>query len=138
MSAHLFIKSLLDTIWNAGHTPKIIVDATHKDVILPEHVRQKWGDHLPLDLDANYPLNISFDEVGIHMDLAFNHTVTRCTVPWRRLYMVVDRNTGKGAVIDAHRPGKPSIVVDATAEEPPKSSPNTGWSPRVIKGGKKN
>ncbi len=134
MSAQVFIRSLLDVIWNQGHTPKIIVDTTHGDVVVPKHVAEQYGDRLPLDLDASYPMNIAFDDAGLHADLSFNHTVTRCTFPWRRIYLVVDRELGKGAIIEAHRPGKVPLVVDAAGEEVPKPMP--GWSPKVIKGGK--
>ena len=141
------ITGLLNRVWNDGHTPWVYVDATHKDVIVPEHVRTKFGDHLPIELNARYPLNIKFDNIGIHADLAFSGGVTRCTFPWVRIYLVVDKTSGRGAFIEAHRPDRfkeANGVVEMDLGAPPTKAeaeaaiPNRAWSPRVIKGGKAN
>ena len=90
------IQIALDAIWNIGHTPKIVVDATQADVVVPEHIREKWGVHLPIDLNASYPLNLDYSENGIQVDLAFSGNVCRCTFPWVMIYLVIDRDTGSG------------------------------------------
>lgn len=127
---HHRIQAALDRIWNAGHTPKIVVDSSHKDVVIPEFVRAKWKENLPIDLLASYPLNLTYSETGISVDLAFSGSVCRCTFPWTRIRLVIDREAGtvfKGETDADVEPQVPPIL-----EVPPVR----GWSPRVIKGGK--
>jgi len=125
---------LLDKLWSSGDTPKIFVDARHKDVVVPEHVRAQWGPRLIIDLVASYPLNLSYDEDALRVDLAFAGSMMRCSFPWNRIYTVASRDTGSGVVIKANLPevNHPAEVTEAVAEER-KKSPF-----RVIKGGKPN
>jgi stringent starvation protein B len=102
--AYHAIQVALENIWREGHTPRIQVDARRGDVVVPEHVRAKWGARLVLDLDANWPLNIEFGPKGIEVDLAFQGQVMRCTLPWESIYVVLDRATGRGIVVEAHVP----------------------------------
>lgn len=101
---HHPIQQAIEKIWKAGHTPRIQVDARSERVVVPEFVRAKWGAHLVLDLDASWPLNIAYSEHGIEVDLAFQGIVARCTLPWTSIYVVLDRATGRGMVIEAHAP----------------------------------
>lgn len=128
------LKKVLDAIWNAGHTPKVVVDATHDDVVMPDYIKDRWGNQMPIDLDAKNPLNIDFDEEGVHADLAFNGHVARCTLPWRRIYIVIDRETGQGIRLHDHAP----VANDSPAAVAGDSPPARGFVPRVIKGGKSN
>lgn len=101
---HHPIQAAIDDIWNAGHTPRIQIDARRKDVIVPPFVKAKWGARLVLDLDASWPLHFEASKSGIQVDLAFQGTVTRCTLPWESIYVVLDRSTGRGFVVEAHVP----------------------------------
>ncbi|AKF09729.1 ClpXP protease specificity-enhancing factor SspB [Sandaracinus amylolyticus] len=101
---HHPIHAAIDDIWNAGHTPRIQVDARRDDVVVPEFVKTKWGARLVLDLDASWPLNLTASEQGLEVDLAFQGQVTRCTLPWASIYVVLDRATGRGIVIESHLP----------------------------------
>ncbi|UJR86814.1 ClpXP protease specificity-enhancing factor SspB [Sandaracinus amylolyticus] len=101
---HHPIHAAIDDIWNAGHTPRIQVDARRDDVVVPEFVKTKWGARLVLDLDASWPLNLTTSAAGIEVDLAFQGQVTRCTLPWASIYVVLDRATGRGIVIESHLP----------------------------------
>jgi stringent starvation protein B len=101
---HHPIQAAIDDIWNAGHTPRLQIDARRKDVVVPEFVKAKWGARLVLDLDASWPLNFEANQTGVQVDLAFQGTVTRCTLPWESIYVVLDRSTGRGFVIEAHVP----------------------------------
>ena len=105
-SEHLHhpIQAAIDDIWNAGHTPRLQIDARRDDVVVPDSVRSKWGARLVLDLDASWPLNLEMDESGVAVDLAFQGVVTRCTLPWASIYVVLDRSTGRGIVIESHLP----------------------------------
>ena len=93
-SAEHPLKKILDGIWNAGHTPRVILDATHSDVIVPIHLKKNTS--LVFDLKAADPLNIEFDSRAWYADLAFQGTVMRCTVPWRRISAIIDRDTRIG------------------------------------------
>lgn len=133
------IKTLLDTIWNQGHTPMVIVDSRHEDVVVPEHIRKQYCEKLLLTLKAADPLNIVFDEVGIHADLAFQGLVQRCTLPWTRIYVVLDTDTDRGIQIGAHTPSANDYkAVKEEIEKLNQSIPPRGNPFRVIKGGKVN
>lgn len=135
------IKTILDTIWNDGHKPEIVVDATHADVVVPDHVRLKYDDHLRIDLDVALPMNIVFTEEGIAADLSFNMQSSRCFFPWRRIYLVIDMTAQHGALIHANKPKGAIVETDpvpgpAPAPTPQASAPK--FSLRSIKGGKSN
>lgn len=125
------IKDLLDAIWNDGKTPMLLIDARHKDVIIPEHIREKWKEALAINLKAADPLNIVFTETAIEVDLAFNHTLMRCTLPWHRIYSIIISGTNQGFRLQA----EPGLQQPKASEE---EAPKRGWKPRVIKGGKSN
>ncbi len=116
---HHPIQAAIDDIWNAGHTPRLQIDARRKDVIVPEFVKTKWGARLVLDLDASWPLNLEANQSGIQVDLAFQGTVTRCALPWESIYVVLDRSTGRGFVIEAHVP-EDGVAEPPKAESRPK------------------
>lgn len=101
---HHPIQAAIEDIWDAGHTPRIQVDARRPDVIVPESVKSKWAARLVLDLDASWPLDLEASESGLRVDLAFQGVVTRCTIPWAAIYVVLDRSTGRGIVIESHMP----------------------------------
>lgn len=117
------MKRLLDKIWDDGHTPQIILDASHDDVIFPEHVKAHWGNMMPIDLEARYPLNIEFNEVGIHADLSFRGAQFRCTMPWTRIYAVLDRETREGQMFPVNTPAQWLSAHWEGGEEPKKSAP---------------
>lgn len=104
MSNAYLIKKIIDDIWKLGHVPMISVDARHDDVHVPEHIRQKYMSELNINLDPSDPLNFAFDEEGISVDLAFNYHVARCRFPWRRIYVIMDVQVGRGALLSAHEP----------------------------------
>lgn len=135
------MKKVLDTIWNAGHTPKLLVDATYDDVEIPDYVKKRWGARLPLDLNASYPLNVDFTEQDIQVDLAFNGHVARCIVPWKRIYAIIDCESGQGITVPSHAPKVTNAAVVEGAVAAPEEAapqPHRGFVPRVIKGGKSN
>ena len=101
---HHPIHAAIEDIWSSGHTPRIQVDARREDVVVPDSVRAKWGSRLVLDLDASWPLNLEAGTKGLQVDLAFQGHVTRCTLPWESIYVVLDRTTGRGVVIESHLP----------------------------------
>ena len=98
------IQSVVESLYAAGRCPRLHVNATCEGVVCPEHIREQWREKLIIDLDASYPLDLTFDEDGIGADLSFGGHVTRCTFPWDAIYVVADRASGKGIVFDQNMP----------------------------------
>jgi stringent starvation protein B len=94
----------IDQLYEVGSIPRLVIDARRNDVVVPDFVRSKWGIELVIDLDPNYPLELAYDEVGVHASLAFSGIVTRCTFAYRSIYRLMDRATGHGVAIPAHEP----------------------------------
>jgi stringent starvation protein B len=124
---HHPIQAAIEDIWSAGHTPRIQVDARREGVTVPEFVKDKWGPRLVLDLDASWPLNLEYGAKGIEVDLAFRGLVTRCSLPWQSIYVVLDRATGRGIVIESHAPKQddaPKAEAPPKPADPPKAEPS--------------
>ncbi len=130
---HHPIQQAIDDIWKAGHTPRIQVDARRTDVVLPEQVKSRWGARLVLDLDAAWPLNLEYGPRGLEVDLAFQGFVTRCTLPWAAIYVVLDRATGRGMVVEEHVPkGDLSADEASDAVQAPRALPKRSTPTAVI------
>ena len=135
-SAEHPLKKILDGIWNAGHTPRVILDATHSDVIVPIHLKKNTS--LVFDLKAADPLNIEFDSRAWYADLAFQGTVMRCTVPWRRISAIIDRDTGHGVRVTDPEKLVEDVPETSDPDKTPVDPPPTTRGPfRVFQGGKK-
>ena len=111
---HHPIQTILDEIWDAGHTPRLQIDARREDVVVPEFVKARWGAALVLDLDAAWPLHLETTKEALSVDLAFQGTVTRCVLPWASIDVVIDRTTGRGVRFDP-REQPPAAPAEATA-----------------------
>jgi stringent starvation protein B len=98
------VQSVVESLYAAGRCPRLHVNATCEGVVCPDHIREQWRERLIIDLDASYPLDLTFAEEGIGADLSFGGTVTRCTFPWKAIYVVADRASGKGIVLDQNMP----------------------------------
>jgi stringent starvation protein B len=98
------VQSVVESLYAAGRCPRLHVNATCEGVVCPEHIREQWRERLIIDLDASYPLDLTFAEDGIGADLSFGGHVTRCTFPWKAIYVVADRATGRGIVLDQNMP----------------------------------
>lgn len=98
---------LLDHIWNSGHTPRLLIDAQHANVAMPQHIKEQGGARLIIDLKASDPLDIDFNETGVSVTLAFKGHVERCMIPWNRIYTIIDRESGKAFAFPDHAPLSP-------------------------------
>jgi stringent starvation protein B len=98
------VQSVVESLYAAGRCPRLHVNATCEGVVCPEFIREQWQERLIIDLDASYPLDLIFAEDGIGADLSFGGYVTRCTFPWKAIYVVADRATGRGIVLDQNMP----------------------------------
>jgi stringent starvation protein B len=120
------VQSVIESLYAAGRCPRLHVDATHASVTVPDFIRQQWRERLIIDLDASYPLDLVFGEHGLAADLSFGGHVTRCSFPWEAIYIVTDRSTGRGIVLDRH---VPESVKRQSAGQPPAA----GLEPAVAK-----
>jgi len=98
------VQSLIESIHADGSCPRLQVDLTCDGIVCPDFVCEKWGEELVIDLDPSYPLDLVFTATGVDVDLSFGGYVTRCTFPYAAIYMVADRATGRGILIDEHMP----------------------------------
>ncbi len=98
------VQSVIESLYAAGRCPRLHVNATHANVVCPEEIRQQWKERLIIDLDSSYPLDLTFGQTGLAANLSFGGMVTRCTFPWEAIYVVMDRATGRGIVLDRHVP----------------------------------
>lgn len=126
------IQTAIELLQAKGLCPRLHVDVTHEDAVLPDFVRDKWKERLVIDLDPSYPLDLAFTEVGVEADLSFGGYVTRCTFPWAAIYVVADRGTGRGQVFAGnipdslrHQYGAPAPQVPALDLDEPKTRDDT-------------
>jgi len=98
------VQSVIESLYAAGRCPRLHVNATHASVVCPEEIRHQWKERLIIDLDSSYPLDLTFGQTGLAANLSFGGLVTRCSFPWEAVYVVMDRATGRGIVLDRHVP----------------------------------
>lgn len=98
------VQSVVESLYANGRCPRLHVNAMGEGVVCPEFIREQWQERLIIDLDSSYPLDLQFEELGITANLSFGGYVTRCTFPWTAIYVVADRATGRGIVLDQNMP----------------------------------
>jgi stringent starvation protein B len=98
------VQSVVESLYAAGRCPRLHVNATCDGVVCPDFIREQWQERLIIDLDSSYPLDLTYSEEGIGADLSFGGYVTRCKFPWKAIYVVADRATGRGIVLDQNMP----------------------------------
>jgi stringent starvation protein B len=122
------VQSVIESLYAAGRCPRLHVNATHASVVCPDEIRHQWKERLIIDLDSSYPLDLTFGQTGLAANLSFGGTVSRCSFPWESIYVVMDRATGRGIVLDRHVPESvrkqsgttsPAVRLDAELEPTP-------------------
>jgi stringent starvation protein B len=98
------VQSVIESLYAAGRCPRLHVNALFEGVVCPDFIREQWQERLIIDLDSTYPLDLTFEEEYLSADLSFGGYVTRCTFPWGAVYVVADRSTGRGIVLDQNMP----------------------------------
>lgn len=118
------VQSVIESLYAAGRCPRLHVNAAYKGVVCPDFIREQWRERLIIDLDPTYPLDLTFEAEGLAADLSFGGYVTRCTFPYAAVYVVADRSTGRGIVLDQNMPesvkrtryGKAGVGAGATGK----------------------
>lgn len=98
------VQSVIESLYAAGRCPRLHVNAMFDGVVCPDFIREQWRERLIIDLDPSYPLDLTFEEEWLAADLSFGGYVTRCTFPYSAVYVVADRSTGRGIVLDQNMP----------------------------------
>ncbi len=98
------VQSVIESLYAAGRCPRLHVNASYEGVVCPDFIREQWRERLIIDLDPSYPLDLTFDNETLSADLSFGGYVTRCTFPYGGIYVVADRSTGRGIVLDQNMP----------------------------------
>lgn len=98
------VQSVIESLYAAGRCPRLHVNALFEAVSCPDFIREQWRERLIIDLDPSYPLDLTFEEDGLGADLSFGGYVTRCSFPYGAVYVVADRSTGRGIVLDQNMP----------------------------------
>jgi stringent starvation protein B len=113
------VQSVVESLYEAGRCPRLHVNALWDGVVCPDFIREQWRERLIIDLDANYPLDLRFDDEGIAADLSFGGFITRCAFPWGSIYVVADRATGHGFVLQQNVPASVKLnqAVDRQGED---------------------
>lgn len=136
------VQSVIESLYAAGRCPRLHVNATFEGVVCPDFIREQWKERLIIDLDPSYPLDLTFEENCLAADLSFGGYVTRCTFPYGAVYVVADRSTGRGIVLDQNmpesvkrsrygksagglQPAKPNLRSVDAKDEPPVESAQT-------------
>lgn len=134
------VQSVIESLYAAGRCPRLHVNAMLDGVTCPDFIRDQWRERLIIDLDPSYPLDLTFTEDALSADLSFGGYVTRCKFPYGAVYVVADRSTGRGIVLDQNMPEsvkrsrygrppaptaptKPSLRSVAAEGAPPASEP---------------
>ena len=98
------VQSVIESLYAAGRCPRLHVNASFAGVVCPDFIREQWRERLIIDLDPSYPLDLTFEAEALSADLSFGGYVTRCTFPYGAVYVVADRSTGRGIVLDQNMP----------------------------------
>lgn len=134
------VQSVIESLQAASRCPRLHVNAMFEGVVCPEFIRDQWRERLIIDLDPSYPLDLNFLEEGLSADLSFGGYVTRCSFPYGAIYVVADRSTGRGIVLDQNMPeavkrsrqyngkegaedGKPTLRPVTAADSAPSPGP---------------
>lgn len=118
---HHPIQQAIEDVYAAGHTPRLQLDARRLDVDVPDHIRERWEARLVIDLDPSYPLHLDYSERGVECDLSFGGRIARCVLGWAAIYMVIDRSSGKGVVVEQHLPA--AELAPELAWQAPRAAP---------------
>ncbi|HWB81905.1 MAG TPA: ClpXP protease specificity-enhancing factor SspB [Nannocystaceae bacterium] len=115
------VQSVIESLYAAGRCPRLHVNAMLDGVTCPDFIRDQWRERLIIDLDPSYPLDLTFTEDALSADLSFGGYVTRCKFPYGAVYVVADRSTGRGIVLDQNMPE--SVKRSRYGRPPPSTTP---------------
>lgn len=110
------IRQWIEALHANAQCPRLMVDATADGVDVPQHVRDRWAEAMPIDLDPAYPLELAMTDDGVDCVLSFGVPYA-CHIPWSAIYVVQDRDSQVGVVIEENLP--PRFVLETEEHVPP-------------------
>lgn len=110
------IQQWVEALHDNEQCPRLMIDATTEGVMVPEQVKDKWGEAMPIDLDPTFPLKLRMTERGIDCSLSFGGPHD-CHFPWRSIYVVQDRETQIGIVVEDNLPADFNLDDGATFDQ---------------------
>ncbi len=114
------VQTVLESLYAAERCPRLHVNAMNAGVVCPDFIRDQWKDRLVIDLDASYPLALEMNDDGLSADLSFGGYVTRCSFPWSAIYVVSDRDSGRGIVLEQNVPASVRAQMEAAKRPKPR------------------
>lgn len=126
------VQEMIESLHAKGVCARLQVDATREGLSCPDFLREQWKERLVIDLDPSWPLNLEFTDEAVVADLAFDGFVERCTFPFRAIYVVIDRATNKGMVLDAHMPA--SVRAEREAAPRPRTEADDKAAGKRVRG----
>jgi stringent starvation protein B len=105
------IRQWIEALHHSSQCARLMVDATVEGVVVPQHVKEQWGEAMPLDLDPAYPLELSMDDDGLDCVLSFGGPFA-CHLPWHAIYVVQDRDSQLGVVIEENLPPRFALETE--------------------------
>lgn len=120
------VQKAIQALHAEGACPRLQVDLTVERVVCPDFVREQWKEQLIIDLDPTYPLDLAFTEDGVEADLSFGGFVTRCVFPFDSIYVVANRETQKGIVIEQNVPASKRAAPKPDSASQAKSDAKAG------------
>jgi stringent starvation protein B len=122
------IQRMIEKMHKEGACPRLSVNLTAQGVSCPDFIAEQWKEELIVDLDPSWPLNLAFESDRIAVDLAFDGYVERCLLPFASIYIVANRSTGEGIVIEENMPD--SARIKYLLQQQGKDQRNSGESRR--------
>ena len=107
------IQQFIEALHADEQCPRLLVNALVDGVVVPDHIREKWGNALPIDLEPNYPLELQMTDEGLACCLSFGGPF-ECFFPWKSIYVVQDRATQMGVVVEDNVPKSMQIQKEMT------------------------
>jgi stringent starvation protein B len=127
------IQRSIEDLHKRGANAHLLVDATRDGVEVPDHVREQWGQRLVLDLNPSWPLHLDYDDQALYADLGFQGVLSRCRIPFRAVWAVMDTASGNGFVFHANVPAEVARELAArgpdAAAAPPSENRDVAPSP---------
>ena len=109
------IKAMIEWINDNNFTPYILVDASVKDVEVPENFIK--NDQIILNISYSASNNLNINLKSISFDGRFNGNSTQIFVPFEAILSVYAKETGEGMVFTNDKNKK--IKKDKIIKKPP-------------------
>ena len=111
------IEHWIKELHEQGQVSRLMVNSTVDGVEIPDWVREQWAEALPIGLDPSFPLELRFEDEGLHCCLSFGGP-WNCFFPWSSIYVVQERDSQIGVVIDDNLPEQFEMGINSDVESP--------------------